>query len=503
MGLKHKLNLLSINFTLIVIMLLGLILFVSSNRSFYMVEDTIFQEKLDTLKHTFEKELYDLEYILRDWAEWDMTYDFVNGARPNYVEENFGDDTLSDLDIDYVYLFDDDGNMVHSIMDDPEDDLYIPIDDQALETFSQHPRGTGLLLVNDQLVLYASMGISDNNGTRQPSGFMGFARIVDEDYIHSLSTLSGLQLSMTYEAKDTLETGENFNPYETVTTLRHNTDFDSLFILKVPIQNADKNLVLQASSDNAIQALGQTYTMSVLVMVVIILGSFGFLLNIAFSKLVLNRLLSLNHQIAFIRNVRNTRERLPEHGDDEIGELSRNINLMLEEIDSIHSEISKYATFDEMTGVYNRRVGLDILDEFIQNFNDNQAVFSVIYVDIDGLKKVNDRFGHSFGDSLIKDSIDLILQELIEPRYVVRLGGDEFLLILKNHTYAQAKALEERICDSILNYNKSSNRVYTLSLSMGSIEYEANMQLEGILELADKKMYRSKQKKKTENSKPL
>jgi diguanylate cyclase (GGDEF)-like protein len=212
---------------------------------------------------------------------------------------------------------------------------------------------------------------------------------------------------------------------------------------------------------------------------------------------VISRLIELNGQIAFIRKSRSTKERLSSKGYDEIGELGENINLMLEEIDEIHTELSKFAAYDDMTGVYNRRIGLDILDGLIKSFKNSEATFSVIYLDVDNLKSVNDQFGHSTGDEMITDSIKLVLDTIPDPRYVVRLGGDEFLVILKNHDLEKAKSIEKKIVHAIDQFNQISNKVYSLSFSMGVIEYEKTMQLEEILELADKEMYHSKEKKRS------
>ncbi|MBN2898115.1 MAG: diguanylate cyclase [Clostridia bacterium] len=503
MGLRRKLNLLTLSFTLVVIMILSYVLFILSNQSFYTLEEHLFMENLNTTKSSFEKEFMDLEYILTDWAEWDLTYSYVQGLEPDYIEENLGSDILGDLNLDYLYIFDENDNVIYSLTKNPISFEQIPISQKNLSTFKAYPNETGIITFNDKLVMFASMPITDNEGLQPAMGFMGFGRIINESYIDTLSDASGMDFSFSQEmyfAPDNMASAnsktETYGHYELIASLVHSKNQSSTLVIKIPVKNTDRALVVKTTLENAVQSLGTSFIKNVLFMVVLILGFFGLLLNFAFGKIVINRLIKLNAQIAFIRKMRNTKERLDSHGHDEIGELGENINLMLEEIDEIHSEMSHFATFDQMTGVYNRRVGLDMLSEVIKIHAESNAPFSVIYIDIDGLKNVNDRFGHAIGDKMIKNAIRLVVNEVPEPKCVVRLGGDEFLIILKNHSFKEAKAVEELISESISKYNKESQMLYSLSFSMGTVEYEKTMQLEEILERADKEMYLSKEKKK-------
>ncbi len=88
------------------------------------------------------------------------------------------------------------------------------------------------------------------------------------------------------------------------------------------------------------------------------------------------------------------------------------INALIEEIDKTKQEVSFHTTYDEMTGLYNRKVGLSILEECVKNANENDIPFSIVYLDIDELKKVNDNFGHEIGDQLIHDAVHIIKKQV-------------------------------------------------------------------------------------------
>lgn len=497
MKLRYKLHSLTVAFTVIAIIVLSFILILISRQNFYSVESIVYKDKVDTAQVALENEFYSLEYTLTDWTKWDLTYDFVNGDDNNFIDENLSGDILDGLDLDYLYIFNDSGTLLYDQMRS-ESGKSTAMDIAALDTFKDYPDQTGILSIGDQLVIFSAMRITNNEGTAAPKGFMGFAKRIDSDSIE----LFNIETSMDFSTEKVVLSSENQSGFisghfDISSRLQHSQDNYSDLKFVLPILNSNQSLVLTANLENAIQRLGVRFTYIAVFLIFLILSFFAVLLNIAFERVVINRLLELNGQIAFIRKSRSTKERLSSKGYDEIGELGENINLMLEEIDEIHTELSKLAAYDDMTGVYNRRIGLDILDGLIKSFKNSEATFSVIYLDVDNLKSVNDQFGHSTGDEMITDSIKLVLDTIPDPRYVVRLGGDEFLVILKNHDLEKAKSIEKKIVLAIDQFNQISNKVYSLSFSMGVIEYEKTMQLEEILELADKEMYHSKEKKRS------
>jgi diguanylate cyclase (GGDEF)-like protein len=497
MGLKNKLNLTTAGFTLIIIITLSSFLLFLINRNFYRLEERFIEDKISTVENFIIRDFEELEFILTDWAEWDLTYAYVKDLQPEYIEENLSEDILSDLALDYLFILDDHGNLKFGLMKENNTEEVILLEHKNIMTFLDYPNQTGMLFDNGEIIMFASIGITDNNAEMPPVGQLCFAKRVDEAYIDHLESSTDLRfnLSMGQSTNDTANSADD-QAYSIHTELEHFKRDYSRFIVEIPFLNNSRYIKFDTTVDNSIQSLGKKFMTSVLSVIIGIMILFGFLFNYVFGKVVVQRLLALNQQIGFIRDTRDTKERLGSHGVDEIGELGENINLMLEEIDRNHDELSKFATFDEMTGVYNRRVGLDILAEVIRNFDEYEIPFSVIYLDLDGLKKINDVFGHSVGDQMIKTSVEIVLNIIPEPRYVVRLGGDEFLIILKKHTYEEAVTVEKNISEAIAEYNKTTEHVYSVSFSMGTVEYERTMALEGILETADKEMYQSKEKKK-------
>ena len=162
-------------------------------------------------------------------------------------------------------------------------------------------------------------------------------------------------------------------------------------------------------------------------------------------------------------------------------------------------KLEKYATRDELTGVFNRRVGFEFLEQQIKISERSKKAFVIIFIDVNNLKKINDNMGHGFGDSLIRDVCDTIQEEIRETDVISRLGGDEFLVILPKCGIMEAEIIWNRVEERIKEINNSKMREYIISVSHGAVEYISGSGVDSdiLIELADKKMYEEKNIKKS------
>jgi len=133
--------------------------------------------------------------------------------------------------------------------------------------------------------------------------------------------------------------------------------------------------------------------------------------------------------------------------------------------------LRRYATTDEMTGTLNRRSGMLIMQRQMQIANQENQCFVILFMDINGLKSVNDTLGHSYGDELINAAVGVLKESLRDADAICRLGGDEFLIILASTNLAEAGAILHRILDKANAINKSDQHPFYLSLSIGTAQY--------------------------------
>ncbi len=160
-------------------------------------------------------------------------------------------------------------------------------------------------------------------------------------------------------------------------------------------------------------------------------------------------------------------------------------------------KLKRYATYDELTGVYNRRTGLAILKEKMKSSVRSGQPLSICFLDINNLKHVNDSFGHAAGDELINTSVNLILDNIRESDVLCRVGGDEFLLIFPACTIENSEKKWSKIKKAIKDENESTKRPYTIAISHGCAQYDYAYSQDEFIAVADMKMYDEKRKMKS------
>ncbi len=156
--------------------------------------------------------------------------------------------------------------------------------------------------------------------------------------------------------------------------------------------------------------------------------------------------------------------------------------------------LQKAAFHDTLTRLYNRHYGMELLQEWIKE----NSSFILCFADIDNLKYVNDKFGHTEGDRYIQCVADKLRESLPEA-VICRVGGDEFLLLDKSIDMSTAFERMEGARNSLLAHQCEKNVSYEHSLSYGIIQINEDNALlaEELLSIADEKMYEYKRAYKT------
>lgn len=160
----------------------------------------------------------------------------------------------------------------------------------------------------------------------------------------------------------------------------------------------------------------------------------------------------------------------------------------------MEKQIFNFATFDIMTDTYNRRAGLEIISNCMKNAKRNKTELSICFIDVDGLKTINDSLGHKEGDLLITRVASIIREHIRESDILVRLGGDEFLLCLPDCSEENADKVWKKITAQFDSENSLSINSFKLSASHGIIPFhpEFSCSVDELVEKADKKMYAEK-----------
>lgn len=214
-----------------------------------------------------------------------------------------------------------------------------------------------------------------------------------------------------------------------------------------------------------------------LVLVIIVVSSYSFISTYKGIRKPLKILMRELKALSLIDD--KFSKRLKNIGTDEISEMSEYFNEML---------------YDPLTKTFNRRAGLSKLSRMVQYENRRQLRLSLCFIDINGLKLVNDQLGHQLGDELIISTVDGIKDEIREDDFIIRMGGDEFLVIYKDIDSETAEKVWDRIKGRYDQINKEENRKYRISVSHGIVDYgdDEISEVELLIKSADDKMYAEK-----------
>lgn len=152
------------------------------------------------------------------------------------------------------------------------------------------------------------------------------------------------------------------------------------------------------------------------------------------------------------------------------------------------------AHFDQLTGLPNRTLLLDRLKQSISISSRASRAVSLLFIDLDGFKNVNDTYGHTTGDRLLKEVAARLLACIREGDTAARLGGDEFVVLLLESDLNRAITVAERILNALkATYNLGKKSISSVSASIGIAEFPDHAsELQALMDAADKAMYVAK-----------
>src|SRR5690606_10708897 len=135
---------------------------------------------------------------------------------------------------------------------------------------------------------------------------------------------------------------------------------------------------------------------------------------------------------------------------DELGVLARAFNAMADEVRQEQEKLYRQANFDTLTGLPNRMMALDRINQAINRARRTQQRFALYFIDLDDFKSVNDSLGHAVGDELLVATGARVRAALRDADTVARLGGDEFLVLAPDvANEVQVEEIAERLIRAI------------------------------------------------------
>lgn len=159
-------------------------------------------------------------------------------------------------------------------------------------------------------------------------------------------------------------------------------------------------------------------------------------------------------------------------------------------VDERDRELERLATTDKLTGAYNRTKFDEIIDREMERFRRYNEPLSMIMFDIDNFKEINDTYGHNIGDNVLKKIAGITKETIRKIDYLVRWGGEEFMIISPKTNLEKAHSLAERLRSTIESYG--FNEVGKVTVSFGVTEVKKEDTEDAFIKRVDDLMYEAK-----------
>lgn len=200
--------------------------------------------------------------------------------------------------------------------------------------------------------------------------------------------------------------------------------------------------------------------------------------------------------IDWVRSLQNNERDVPpptQYRDDELGHLAKTFHTLWKDREAAEVQLNQLAYYDSLTGLANRSLLLQMLEDSIEHANKSKQAGALFYLDLDRFKTINDSLGHTIGDHLLKAISKRIEAWLINDFTAARIGGDEFAILLPNTSSEQAHDFAQQLLALISNpYSIDDHQLYcSVSVGIAVFPSVGSTNID-VLRQADTALYRAK-----------
>lgn len=192
-------------------------------------------------------------------------------------------------------------------------------------------------------------------------------------------------------------------------------------------------------------------------------------------------------------------EPLPVARADEVGHLTEAFNRLLVKLQATQAEFARMAHHDTLTGLPNRALLCDRIQQVLRRAHRNDTRFSILFLDLDGFKAINDALGHEAGDLALVQVAQRLQASIRETDTLARVGGDEFVIVVGDlgaepgYLEESAKAVATKCIKAIDQPFHLRGQECSLGLSVGIALGDGRSDADDLMSLADRAMYQAKQ----------
>lgn len=183
---------------------------------------------------------------------------------------------------------------------------------------------------------------------------------------------------------------------------------------------------------------------------------------------------------------------------EELANANSQLEALLSSLKDSNSKLIIQSCHDSMTSLLNRRGFIQQAQQRMDTCSMQKVPYTVFFADMDGLKKINDSYGHNMGDEAIKDMADILTGVFRREDLIARFGGDEFAILSEGIPSDIIDIIRGRLKEALDVFNRTSGKPFTLNISIGhcGIQHNDLENLENLLQKADMALYEQKKQRK-------
>ena len=462
------------------------------------------------VKAAMDARIESLTSISGDWAVWDDTYRFVRDQNPAYVASNLQDDALRTLGVDFMIYTDTAGAVVASKAVDPASGKgaavpagllgYLATKPALLRQTGPTDTVSGVLDLQEGPAVIVARPIVTSDMRSPIAGTYITGYFIQGPEVEGLTRLTLLPVSIAcvhspsldapaVVARDTLLARAS----NTVVTPRGPAKVQGYGLVNDLL--GKPVLLLKVTMDRtAVNTAEHGMGRSVIAISLVVLGLL-ITLALVLEVTVLRRLTALSTGVDEVGRKAETSARVDVTGSDEIAHVAGSVNSMLGRLEQSQRDMEYLATHDALTGLHNRRYFEEAMERDVAESSRLGFSGSVLWLDLDHFKEVNDSLGHAVGDDLLTRVAGELQEETRSYGAVARLGGDEFAMLLPHADGEQALTVATRVVEKLASSAfEIDGHPIRAAASVGIVTYPEDGTLaEDLLARADLAMYAAKE----------
>lgn len=239
----------------------------------------------------------------------------------------------------------------------------------------------------------------------------------------------------------------------------------------------------------SVELTAEVLTMFSIVLITALLGSASTVIALIAYAEPVNAISKAMHNFTLHDHLPN----LPESYNDEVGELMANTQGALKKLHSMLHNMHELSIRDELTGLYNRRFFSEQSEQLLSRAARYKEPFTLIFIDMDNFKQINDRYSHQVGDHALRQIASLLSDTARGTDLTARIGGDEFVILFPNTPMEKARLHVDRLCHNMRKFDWTAlfpDFVPTMSIGMAeAVEHDT---IEKLMDRADVNLHKAK-----------